>query len=364
MPAKTTTTLLQQQASSPALLFGGDIISSGGSSSHDENSVMTTRTQVIVHPTVLLQILDHHTRRQEATGRVIGTLLGQRRSSTDGSSGGAGTAGATATASSGGTVVVEITNCFAVPHAERGDEVAIGKDFNKTMLNLHLRTNRKEVVVGWYATAAGAASSSSSSSDNNNNNDGDTTPLIADTSSLIHDFYSGETEEGDPVHLVVDTRLQTDQLSIRAYKSLPIVLQGGEPVGNLFHELSLQLRSSEAEAICMNEMIMADDDAAASGGKPSDADALQVSMEKLYELLETALQYVDQVVDGKIPPDAEAGKQIADTLATLPRIRPEVFDKLFHDSLQDLLMVTYLSNITRTQSTIAEKLNASLGVTK
>lgn len=33
---------------------------------------------VVVHPMVLLHVLDHHNRRQEASGRVIGTLLGRR----------------------------------------------------------------------------------------------------------------------------------------------------------------------------------------------------------------------------------------------------------------------------------------------
>jgi hypothetical protein len=49
--------------SSPALVMeeGADIV-----------------TQVIVHPLVMLHVLDHHTRRQEASGRVIGTLLGRR----------------------------------------------------------------------------------------------------------------------------------------------------------------------------------------------------------------------------------------------------------------------------------------------
>merc|ERR1719445_1697133 len=83
-----------------------------------------------VHPMVILSVLDHHTRRNEGAGRVIGTLLGRR----DGDR-------------------VEITNAFAVPHAERGDEVAIGKDFNRQMLALHLRANHNETVVGWYATA-------------------------------------------------------------------------------------------------------------------------------------------------------------------------------------------------------------------
>jgi len=35
-------------------------------------------SNVIVHPMVLLHVLDHHNRRQEAAGRVIGTLLGRR----------------------------------------------------------------------------------------------------------------------------------------------------------------------------------------------------------------------------------------------------------------------------------------------
>jgi translation initiation factor 3 subunit F len=78
--------------------------------------------------------------------------------------------------------------------------------------------------------------------------------------------------------------------------------------------------------------------------------------------LETASAYVSSVVEGSVAPDVIIGRQIADTLAGVPRIRPEIFNKIFQDSLQDLLMVTYLSNITKTQLTIAEKLNATMGV--
>jgi translation initiation factor 3 subunit F len=245
---------------------------------------------------------------------------------------------------------VEITNCFAVPHAERNDEVAIGKDFNKQMLGLHLRTNRKETVVGWYASAASGDA-------------GEESPgLIDDKSSLIHEFYSGETDDGDPVHLVVDTRLLTDSITARAYRCAPVVLQG-EPLANIFNEIRLTLNNSEPETIALHQMVA---DSSSSNEKEnnnkSKDQALLTSMEKLYTLLESASSYVDSVVEGKTPPDAEMGRQIADALDAVPRIRPEVFDKLFNDSLQDLLMVTYLSNITRTQLSIAEKLNASLGV--
>lgn len=282
-------------------------------------------TQVIVHPLVMLHVLDHHTRRQEASGRVIGTLLGRR----DGKK-------------------IEVTNCFAVPHAERGDEVAIGKDFNKQMLALHLRANRKETVVGWYASAALGDGDNEEAPD-----------LIANTSSLIHEFYAEESDEGDPVHLVVDTRLLEDAITARAYRSTPVVVQG-EPMANMFHELRLTLKNSEPETLALHRMVA--DSKGKAAGEESAEEPLLVSMEKLYNLLETASDYVDSVIEGKTLPDAEVGRKVADTLASVPRIRPEVFDKLFNDSLQDMLMVTYLSNITQTQLSIAEKLNASLGV--
>lgn len=235
-----------------------------------------------------------------------------------------------------------------MPHAERGDEVAIGKDFNKQMLALHLRANRKETVVGWYASAALG------------DVDGEEAPdLIANTSSLIHEFYAEESDEGDPVHLVVDTRLLEDAITARAYRSTPVVVQG-EPMANMFHELRLTLQNSEPETLALHRMV-ADSKGKSAAGESTE-EPLLISMEKLYNLLETASDYVDSVIEGKTSPDAEVGRKVADTLATVPRIRPEVFDKLFNDSLQDMLMVTYLSNITQTQLSIAEKLNASLGV--
>jgi len=303
-------------------------------------------TNVVVHPMVLLSILDHHTRRQDGELRVIGTLLGRR----DGDK-------------------VEVTNCFAVPHAERGDEVAIGKDFNRQMLALHLRANRNETVVGWYATAFPPSDEDSDSNNNNNSSN-----CIADTSSLIHEFYAGECEDtimDSPIHLVVDTSLVEDTIALKAYVSSAVVLDG-ETMANMFHELKLLLKSSESERIVLDEMIKnlggcddsdgGEEEEKKIEGKEDSTLGLKCSMEKLLSMLETASEYIGKVVDGEVEADDAIGRQIADTLSSVPRIRPEVFDKMFNDSLQDLLMVTYLSNITRTQLTISEKLNASLDV--
>ncbi|KAL7531784.1 hypothetical protein ACHAWF_003908 [Thalassiosira exigua] len=314
---------------SPALLLGtpsltrsvAAAVASGGGGEGAASAAGSGESfpvgRVDVHPLVLLSVLDHHTRRQEGAGRVIGTLLGKR----DGDR-------------------VEITNAFAVPHAERGDEVAIGKDFNRQMLALHLRANPRETVVGWYATSLPDESGSAHR-------------CIADTSSLIHEFYAGECDD-DPVHLVVDASLQTDDLSLRAYRSAPVCVRG-EPLANAFHEVRLALRSSDAEKICADRM---------ANDEPTSRDegaALKESMRKLHGMLETCSGFVDQVVDGTVSADDELGRDISEALGAVPRIRPELFDKMFNDSLQDLLMVTYLSNITKTQLTIAEKLNETLG---
>lgn len=295
--------------SNPALLLDGD----------------QPATVVTVHPLVLMSVLDHHTRRQEANGRVIGTLLGRRNGSN-----------------------VEITNCFAVPHAERGDNVSIGSYLNEVMMRLHRKVNRKEVVVGWYASVS------------------EEMALVADTSSAIHDFYTTHAEEGDPIHLVVDTRLVDDSIQIRGYTSSPVLIQN-EPMANLFHEVRVIVQSSEAEAICLHEMQKQDDEQSTPSkddptSSSSDISLLQVSMEQLLHLLETTSNYVDDVVAGKRVPDQKVGREIADVLAEVPRIKSSIFEKVFHENLQDLLMVTYLSTITRTQLDIAEKLHASLGI--
>ena len=231
------------------------------------------------------------------------------------------------------------------------------------MLALHLRANRNETVVGWYATSFPEAEEGYGQSQ-----------CIADTSTLIHEFYADEcadTVMDAPIHLVVDTSLISDTIGVRAYMSSAITLMG-EPLANMFHEVRLVLKSSESEKIVLNEMIKSlgdnqkgEDDGkgavvVAKATKPDQGKNLQASMEKLLEMLETASEYAAAVVDGKMEADDAVGRQISDTLSNIPRIRPELFEKMFSDSLQDLLMVTYLSNITRTQLTISEKLNAAL----
>ena len=90
-----------------------------------------------------------------------------------------------------------------------------------------------------------------------------------------------------------------------------------------------------------------------------DLDSLETSVVRLLEILDTNSDYVQGVLAGKTEQNDAVGKEIFKALAAVPRMDPEVFGKIFNDRLQDMLMVVYLSNLTRTQLAICDKIAQS-----
>ncbi|KAJ7954185.1 Eukaryotic translation initiation factor 3 subunit F [Quillaja saponaria] len=86
---------------------------------------------------------------------------------------------------------------------------------------------------------------------------------------------------------------------------------------------------------------------------------METSMERLLALIENVYKYVDNVVEGWVGPDNNIGRFLSDTVASLPKFSPSDFDKIVNDNMQDQLLSLYLSNIARTQLSLAEKLNTA-----
>ncbi|KAM3571389.1 hypothetical protein VYU27_006584 [Nannochloropsis oceanica] len=287
---------------------------------------------VKVHPVVVFGILDHYNRRPEpGPVRVIGTLLG--------------------------TVVgnvVEIHNAFGVPHAEKENEVALGQDYHRAMYSHFTRINDKERIVGWYATTLEGGRALNSNS------------------IIIHGFYAGNADHGAGgarlVHLVVDAAVASGRVSIKAYVSTAVNISGA-PVANIFHQVKLDVVSTAPEKVCLDRMIrgqerekawMASETVATvlpGGGAAAAREDLEASVATLLGMLEQVSGFVDRVVAGEEEPDSTVGCEIADTLSAVPRVRPELFDSIFSGNLQDLLMVSYLSSLTKANLAISEKLS-------
>ncbi|XP_050212027.1 eukaryotic translation initiation factor 3 subunit F [Mercurialis annua] len=263
-----------------------------------------------VHPLVIFNICDCYVRRPDQADRVIGTLLGSVLP--DGS--------------------VDVRNSYAVPHNESSDQVALDIDYHHNMLLSHQKVNPKEVIVGWYSTGLG----------------------VNGGSALIHEFYSRETP--NPVHLTVDTGFSNGGGTIKAYVSAILAL-GDRQLAAQFQEIPLDLRMLEAERVGYEILKTTSIDKI-----PSDLEGMEVSMQRLLALIDDVYKYVDDVVEGHVAPDNTIGRFILDTVASLPTLSPSAFDKLVNDGLQDHLLLLYLSSITRTQLSLAEKLNTAAQV--
>ncbi|KAG6486592.1 hypothetical protein ZIOFF_055170 [Zingiber officinale] len=287
-----------------------------------------------IHAVVLFNICDCYVRRPDQADRVIGTLLG---SVSDG--------------------VVEIKNSYAVPHNESADQVALDVDYHRNMYLSHLKVNPKEVLVGWFSTGFG----------------------VSGGSALIHEFYVKELKEAQssipPIHLTVDTRFKNGEASIKGYVSSNLSL-GDRPLAAQFQEISLDLRMIEAERVgCMNLDLSSLNilhlscfckcnlvdilKTTAVDKLPNDLEGMEASMERLYSLLDEIYKYVDDVVEGRVTPNNDIGRFLADTLASVPRMSTAAFDKVFNDKIQDNLALVYLSSLVKTQLGIAEKLNTA-----
>ncbi|KAJ0984091.1 hypothetical protein J5N97_002447 [Dioscorea zingiberensis] len=262
---------------------------------------------VRIHPVVLFNICDCYVRRPDQAERVIGTLLGS--------------------VSPDGTV--EIRNSYAVPHSEPGDQVALDVDYHHNMYASHQKVNPKEVIVGWYSTGFG----------------------VSGRSALIHEFYSREV--ANPIHLTVDTGFTNGEASIKAYVSVNLSL-GDRPLAAQFQEIPLDFRMVEAEQVGFDilKTTMVDK-------LPNDLEGMEASMERLLSLIDDVYKYVDGVVEGNVTPNNNIGRFIADALASIPKMSPAAFDKILNDKIQDNLALVYLSSLTRTQLSIAEKLNTA-----
>uniref|UniRef100_A0A674PGC8 Eukaryotic translation initiation factor 3 subunit F n=2 Tax=Takifugu rubripes TaxID=31033 RepID=A0A674PGC8_TAKRU len=263
---------------------------------------------VKIHPVVLSSICDSYERRNEGASRVIGTLLGTIDKHS-----------------------IEVTNCFSVPHNESEDEVAVDMEFAKNMYELHKRVSPTEIIVGWYATGFD----------------------ITEHSVLIHEYYSREAS--NPIHLTIDTSLQSGKMNIRAYVSAQMGVPG-RTVGVMFTPLSVKYIYFDTERIGVDLLQRTRVVPSRSKGLTSDLSQVAGSAARIQDMLSTVLEYIEDVLAGKVAADNSVGRFLTDLVNKVPTISPEDFENMLNSNINDLLMVTYLANLTQAQISLNEKL--------
>ncbi|GAA5878238.1 hypothetical protein JCM3774_005851 [Rhodotorula dairenensis] len=316
-----------------------------------------------LHPVVLATILDSHLRRQPDHDRVLGTLLGPKQPA----HGQAGT--------------VHVTEAFAVPYAVRHrGQVTIDVEHHRAVLDLHLKLNPKLQVVGWFATD----------------------PNLNSFSALIHNFYQNESPGQQALHLALDP----ESLQFRVWTAQPLGSAAGlafTPVEHSVHvqphdRPSLDLLSSRVSSLSqlVSAAAAADQDQDQDRDRedlevPTPLDALYTLLNQVTVMLDQVLDYVKQVAQGQIPPNEKVGRALLETVGSVPVASPAPaatptapaaednkeendaatktkatatgstslvdFEEEFNAHLADVLMVSYLANVIKTQAELSSRLN-------
>merc|ERR1719427_1192904 len=275
-------------------------------------SSATCVKQVYVHPVALFAIVDSYERRNEDAKRVVGTLLGSFNTANG---------------------IVEITNCFTVPHVETQEEVAFDKEYASSMLELYKYANPAEDIVGWFATSHD----------------------VTGHSTLIHEYYSIECS--NPIHFTLDTQLKTGRMSMKSYISSPMGVPGGT-MGRIFTPVPCEIKSYKPESVAVETF------SRNKGGSKKPASLLNgvqhvsQSTDGLVERLKSALEYVKEVVNGTTAPNSEVGQKLMAIVGSVPQMEPAQVEKMMNSNMQDLLMVLYLANLTKTQLSVGTKINS------
>lgn len=272
-----------------------------------------------VQPLAIFQILDHFQRRQVDTTRVVGVLLGQAQ----------GTA-------------ATVTSAIAVPHTEAEDgSIQLDIPLFTKLVQLQRQVNADEIMIGCYTTSTELSSFSRA---------------VFDAFSVIDVL-----PKHDVMFLVnVDTSLN-NSLSVKAYEATPV----STPEKILyvkFIQVHVEFKSFKADAIAVDAMIRGVPDENshlldAPSKVNSEFDDLKIALVHLQGLLDQVAAYLDSVVDGKTQGDADVGTAIAEALASVPHVDAAMIERVFNNSLQDMLMMAYLSNLTRAQLKLADKIH-------
>ncbi|KAK1205388.1 EIF3F factor, partial [Pygoscelis papua] len=253
---------------------------------------------VRLHPVVLASIVDSFERRNEGAARVIGTVK---------------------------------RPCNRLTWSCPVSQVAVDMEFAKNMYELHKKVSPSEIILGWYATGHD----------------------ITEHSVLIHEYYSREAH--NPIHLTVDTSLQNSRMSIKAYVSAPMGVPG-KTMGVMFTPLTVKYVYYDTERIGVDLIMKTCFSPNRVIGLSSDLQQVGSASARIQDTLTMVLQYAEDVLSGKVAADNTVGRFLMDLINQVPKISPEDFETMLNSNINDLLMVTYLANLTQSQIALNEKL--------
>ncbi|XP_021295881.1 26S proteasome non-ATPase regulatory subunit 7 homolog A-like [Herrania umbratica] len=260
--------------------------------------------KVIVHPLVLLSIVDNYNRvAKDTRRRVVGVLLG---SSFKGS--------------------VDVTNSYAVPFEEDEKDPSIwflDHNYHESMFAMFKRINAKEHVVGWYSTG----------------------PKLRENDLDIHGLFNDYVS--NPVLVIIDVQPKELGIPTKAYCAVEEVKENDtQKSQKVFVHVPSEIAGHEVEEIGVEHLLRDVKDTTIST-LATEVTGKLTALKALDGRLQEIRNYLDLVIEGKLPLNHEILYHLQDVFNLLPNLNVGELIKAFAVKTNDMMLVIYLSSLIR-----------------
>jgi len=266
-------------------------------------------TTVVVHPLVLLSVVDHYNRTcKDTKKRAVGVLLGSWKGKQ-----------------------LDVANSFAVPFEEdpkNPDVYFLDHDYLASMFAMFRKVNAREKIIGWYHTG----------------------PKLRKGDVNINEVLRRFCPH--PVLVIVDVR-PTDhiELPVSAYVAVEEVHSDGTPASKTFEHLPSEVGAEEAEEVGVEHLLRDIKDLGAGGSLTDKIQRQLASLKGLHSCLRDLHEYVGLVTAGKLPLNHEISYLLQNVFNLLPNVEDNTFVSSMTTLTSDQMLILYLSALVR--STIA-----------
>jgi len=260
--------------------------------------------KVVVHPLVLLSVVDHFNRMGKVGNlkRVVGVLLGSNRQG-----------------------VLDVSNSFAVPFEEDEKDKNvwfIDHDYLENMANMFKKVNARERIVGWYHTG----------------------PKLHPNDVAINERI--RRFNTNSVLCIIDAKPKDLGLPTEAYISVEEVHDDGTPTTKTFEHVPSEIGAEEAEEVGVEHLLRDIKDTTVGTLSQRVTNQL-MGVKGLQSQLDDIKLYLEKVASGDLEISHSIIYQLQDVFNLLPDVRLDTFVKSAYVKTNDQMLVVYLASLVR-----------------
>jgi len=273
---------------------------------------------VVVHPLVLLSVVDHFNRMGKIGNqkRVVGVLLGSWSTKDR----------------------LDISNSFAVPFDEDDKDRKswyLDHGYLENMYQMFKKVNAKERIVGWYHTG----------------------PKLHQNDILINDLIRNYCPQS--VLVIVDAKPKNVGLPTEAYRAVEEVHDDGTPTTKTFEHVASEIGAEEAEEVGVEHLLRDIKDTTVGTLSQQITNQL-LGLKGLHGKLQDMHNYLQQVVDGKLPMNHQITYLLQDIFNLVPDLTCESFVKSINVNTNDQMLVIYAASLIRSVIALHNLINNKL----